>query len=123
MVYVREAHPDDGWVVAKNAMHGVSAPRAVTAADRAGAAGQCRALLRPSMPLLLDSPGDPVAEEYSGPPSRIYVIDRDGTVAYKSGRGPFGLKPVEAEQALILTLLAAERPENTEDGPGDSGGG
>jgi alkylhydroperoxidase family enzyme len=40
-------------------------------------------------------------------PSRLYLIDRAGKVAYKSGRGPFGFKPAELEQSLIL-LLAQE---------------
>jgi len=42
-------------------------------------------------------------------PDRIYVIDRDGRVAYKGGRGPFGFKPGEMEQTLLtLQLLDAE---------------
>ena len=32
------------------------------------------------------------------------VISADGKVAYKSGRGPFGFKPAELEQSLILIL-------------------
>jgi alkylhydroperoxidase family enzyme len=39
-------------------------------------------------------------------PDRLYVIDRDGKVAYKGGRGPFGFKTNEMEQALLLTLVA-----------------
>jgi hypothetical protein len=37
-------------------------------------------------------------------PSRLYLIDRQGKVAYKSGRGPFGFKPAELEQSLVLSL-------------------
>jgi hypothetical protein len=57
------------------------------------------------MPLIVDEIGDPVGHAYSGMPSRLYVIDRQGFVAYKSGRGPVGFKPSEMEQALALTLL------------------
>src|SRR5262249_8953389 len=32
-------------------------------------------------------------------------IDKYGRVAYKGGRGPFGFKPGELEQALIMNLL------------------
>jgi hypothetical protein len=38
-------------------------------------------------------------------PARLYVIDSKGKVAYKGGRGPFGFKPGEMEQALVMSLL------------------
>ena len=37
-------------------------------------------------------------------PGRLYVIDREGKVAFKSGRGPYLFKPAELEQALVLLL-------------------
>ena len=37
--------------------------------------------------------------------NNLYLIDRAGKVAYKSGRGPFGFKPGEMEQALAMLLL------------------
>ena len=51
---------------------------------------------------------DEVGNLYSGMPIRMYLIDREGKVAYKSGRGPYGFKPAELEQSLIL-LLQAEK--------------
>ena len=48
---------------------------------------------------------DSVGNAYSGMPDRLYLIDRDGRVAYKGGRGPFGYKPGEMEQAIIMLLL------------------
>jgi len=56
-------------------------------------------------PLLVDDVDDRVGHAYSGMPDRLYVIDRQGRVAYQSGRGPFGFKPGEMEQALIMLLL------------------
>jgi hypothetical protein len=38
----------------------------------------------------------------------MYVIDAKGRVAYKSGRGPFGFRAGEVEQALAMALLEAE---------------
>jgi type I thyroxine 5'-deiodinase len=37
---------------------------------------------------------------YTGWPERIYLIDRNNRVIYKSKPGPFGFKPEELEQAL-----------------------
>jgi WD40 repeat protein len=38
----------------------------------------------------------------------MYVIDTQGKVAYKSGRGPFGFRVGEMEQALAMALLETE---------------
>jgi hypothetical protein len=38
-------------------------------------------------------------------PDRLYVIDRDGKIVYKGGRGPFGFKPGEMDQSLLMLLL------------------
>jgi hypothetical protein len=104
-VYVREAHPTDGWVMESNARAGVAVTQPQTYAERKAVATKCAELLRPAMPLLVDEINDPVGHAYSGMPARLYVIDRDGNVAYKGGRGPFGFKAGEMEQALVMTLL------------------
>lgn len=104
-IYVREAHPIDGWKMESNARLGVAVAQPKTYAERTAVATQCHRLLKPSIPLLVDEINDPVGNAYSGMPARMYVIDRDGKVAYKSGRGPFGFKSGEMEQALIMTLM------------------
>jgi alkylhydroperoxidase family enzyme len=104
-VYVREAHPTDGWRMGSNDDAGVAIAQPRDYAERAAAADRCSAQLKMSMPLLVDELDDRVGHAYSGMPARLYVIDRDGRVAYKSGRGPFGFKPDELEQALAMLLL------------------
>jgi thiol-disulfide isomerase/thioredoxin len=104
-VYVREAHPTDGWHMQSNVAAGVEVAQPQTYAERVGVAKKCYAKLKYTMPLLVDEIHDPVGNSYSGMPARLYVIDSDGKVAYKGGRGPFGFKSGEMEQALIMTLL------------------
>ena len=104
-VYVREAHPTDGWKMDSNAKVGVSVAQPRTYEQRTAVASQCHALLKPSIPLRVDEIDDPAGNAYSGMPARLYVIDREGRVAYKSGRGPFGFKTGEMEQALVMTLI------------------
>jgi hypothetical protein len=58
--------------------------------------------------VLVDEIDDRVGNLYSGMPGRLYVIDGKGKIAYKSGRGPFGFRAGEMEQALVMTLLEAE---------------
>ena len=57
------------------------------------------------MPLVVDGLDDRVGHLYSGMPDRLYVIDAAGRVAYQGGRGPFGFRPGEMEQALVMLLL------------------
>ncbi len=104
-VYVREAHPSDGWLMESNTKVGVKVAQPQNFAERKAVAQQCYAKLKYSMPLLVDEINDPVGHAYSGMPARLYVIDADGKVTYKGGRGPFGFKSGEMEQALVMTLL------------------
>ena len=62
-----------------------------------------------TMPLLVDGLDDRVGNLYSGMPDRLYLIDREGKVAYKSGRGPFGFFPGELEQSILQLLVEENR--------------
>lgn len=114
-VYVREAHPTNGWAMKSNEIVGVSVAQPQSTAERRTVAGQCYKVLKPSIPLLVDEIEDGVGHAYSGMPARLYVIDRDGKVAYKGGRGPFGFKAQEMEQALILSLMDQGRDQPAAD--------
>ena len=107
MVYVREAHPTDGWSMESNDRGGVSYRQPRTYEERVGVAKTCRRTLGLGMPMLVDTLDDAAGARYSGMPSRLYLIDADGKVAAKSGRGPFGFKPDELEHSLVLLLDGA----------------
>jgi hypothetical protein len=107
-VYVREAHPTDGWRMASNDRAGIALTQPKERDERAAAADQCCSTLEMSMPLLMDEMDDRVGHSYSGMPDRLYLVDRQGKVAFKSGRGPFGFKTGEMEQALIMLLMDEE---------------
>jgi hypothetical protein len=111
-VYVREAHPTDGWRMRANDRVGISVAQPKAEAERLAVAHTCCSSLEINMPLLVDGMDDRVGHAYSGMPDRLYVIDRAGRVAYKSGRGPFGFKPGEMEQSLVMLLLDQEPPAN-----------
>ncbi|HLH27271.1 MAG TPA: deiodinase family protein, partial [Acidimicrobiales bacterium] len=110
MVYVREAHPTDGWRMESNDRVEVSIAQPRSDAERIRVAQVCSQRLALGMPMLVDPIGDTVGARYSGMPSRLYLIDHRGRVAYKSGRGPFGFKPAELEHSLVL-LLQDEFPD------------
>ena len=104
-VYIREAHPSDGWSMDSNDRFGIKVAQPKSTEERTQVAAQCCSSLQLSMPLLVDAMDDHVGRAYSAFPDRLYLIDRAGKVAYKGGRGPFGYKPWELEQTLIMLLL------------------
>jgi hypothetical protein len=116
-VYVREAHPTDGWRVTGNDLVGVSFAQPKSLLERTAVAEKCDSVLEIDMPLLIDELDDRVGHAYSGMPDRMYVIDRDQRVAYKGGRGPFGFKPGEMEQSLVMLLIDEQRKSVSEAKP------
>jgi hypothetical protein len=111
-VYLREAHASDGWSLPSNDKLGITVAHHKDAAERCRAAKDCCAALKMTIPMVVDEIDDRVGTAYSGMPDRLYLVDSQGRVAYKGGRGPFGYKPSELEQTLVMLLLdeAAGRP-------------
>jgi alkylhydroperoxidase family enzyme len=95
---------------------GISIAQPLTTRERTSVAQQCCSTLEITMPVLVDDVNDRVGHAYSGMPDRLYVIDRDGRIAYKGGRGPFGFKSREMEQSLIMLLLDQMQPRQTKHG-------
>lgn len=104
-VYIREAHPSDGWSMESNERVGIKVAQPKSSGERTQAASLCCSALDMAIPLLVDTMDDAVGQAFSGFPDRLYLIDRSGRVAYKGGRGPFGYKPRELEQTLAMMLI------------------
>lgn len=107
IVYIQEAHPIDAWQVDDNVEDAVLVASPVTLEERVNVAGVCVRNLGIELPALVDEPDNRVERAYTGWPDRLYVIDRDGTIAYKSAPGPFGFKPAEVEATLRRLLPAS----------------
>ena len=104
IVYIKEAHPEDGWVLEENRDEGVALADASTTAERAEAAAACVIRLRTAIPVLLDDEDDSTAAAYGGWPDRLYLIGRDGCVVYRGQRGPDGFRPEDLEAAIQAEL-------------------
>ena len=59
------------------------------------------------MPAVIDKFDNAVEIAYGGFPDRIYVVDSDGIVRYKTKQGPFGWDVPEAGAALDDLLQRA----------------
>jgi type I thyroxine 5'-deiodinase len=107
VVYIGEAHPSDAWQLPSNVKDKVVYESPKTLGERTDLAEVCVTKLGIKLPAIVDRFDDAVERAYSGWPDRLYLIDRDGRIVYKSRPGPFGFKPDALEDALQKTLTAA----------------
>jgi len=94
-VYITEAHPSDVWQMQSNIKDSVVYASPKSESERSEVAGTCVRKLGIKIPAVIDEFGNSTEQNYTAWPDRIYVIGRDGKVAYKSKPGPFGFKADE----------------------------
>lgn len=101
VVYIREAHAIDS----RSPMSFGLIEDPITDIERQSVAKTCMAKLAlEPIPAVLDRVDDKVNTAYKGWPDRLYLVGKDGKIAYDGGRGPFGFKPDELEKAIIAEL-------------------
>jgi hypothetical protein len=126
VVYIREAHPVDGWWLGSGiiglalklkrskAATDVYDPR--TMDERTKVAARCDLELKHNIPTLVDDMDDSVNRAYAATPTRLYLVGVDGRVAYAGGLGPFGFKPRELRDAIERVLSGDEGPAGARQG-------
>jgi len=110
-VYIREAHPVDGWWlgggISRLLLFKIRKSRAAldvydpkTIEERREVAGRCEAALQYGIGTYVDEMDDSVNKAYAAWPTRLYLVGLDGRVAYAGGLGPWGFKPAELGAAI-----------------------
>jgi type I thyroxine 5'-deiodinase len=99
-VYIQEAHPSDIWQMQSNIKDNVVFANPRNDGERTNLAGACVRKLGIKFPAIVDGIDNRTEMAYTGWPDRLYLIDKDGKLVYKSKPGPFGFKPAELEAAL-----------------------
>ena len=110
MVYIQEAHSTDGWQLPSNLRDNVLYEDPKTDEARAEVASACVRNLKIEIPALLDTVDNSTERAYTGWPDRLYVIDGEGRVAFKTKPGPFGFKTAPMEAALKEVLSPRPSP-------------
>jgi hypothetical protein len=100
VVYIREAHPDDGWRVPENLKARIHYREPRTDEERTEVASVCQLKLDLKIPMLIDSMDNQAEEKYIALPMRQFLVGKDGRIAYTGERGPFGFNPDTWEQAI-----------------------
>ncbi len=109
-IYIREAHPIDGWWMGRRLTKRITqkiAPKASqehydpkTLEERRTVAGECETALQYGIRTYVDDMDDVVNKAYAAWPTRLYLIGLDGKVVYAGGLGPYDFKPNKLEAAI-----------------------
>lgn len=97
MVYIEEAHPG-------NSVDGRQVFAHETMEDRQQLAELCTGSRNLTLPTVLDKLDNAVEIAYAAYPDRIYVLDSNGVVRYKTQPGPSGWDVKEPRAALDRLL-------------------
>jgi len=120
-IYIREAHPKDGWwfgggIMGKMLKLGI--PKTATdindpktIEERRAVAGQCEESLQYDIRTYVDEMDDPVSKAYAAKPTRLYLVGIDGQVVYAGGLGPYGFSPSALKAAIETYLAEADQVE------------
>jgi hypothetical protein len=100
VVYIREAHPEEGWVVTPNRDEGIEVNDPTSRGERVEVAASCALNMKIRMPVVVDEIDDAIAAAYGALPDRLYLINTDGTIAFQGEPGPWGFDPAALQSAI-----------------------
>ena len=107
LVYIKEAHPRDGWISENNTAAGIEIADPQTQADRNTVAIDACALLNIIWPALVDTMDNAVSKAWAAWPDRVFVVDAAGRIAVQARHGPYGFSPgVEAAREWLAANLS-----------------
>jgi len=75
-------------------------PSPVSAEERTTTALACVRKLGIEIPAVLDHIDNRTERAYTAWPDRLFLIDRSGTIAFKSAPGPYGFSTKDLETAI-----------------------
>ena len=114
LVYIREAHAEGGaesqWQSTINVKEGISLAPARTLPEKQDHANLCLRKLDLRFPALVDGMDGTAETAYQAWPSRLYLVGRDGKVAFQTRLGELDFRPAELDAAIreILAKSGAE---------------
>lgn len=76
----------------------------ITMVERHKVAATCTEFMELEMDVIVDTIDDKVNLAYGGWPTRLYLVGKDGKIAYAGGKGPFEYRPPELKAAIVDEL-------------------
>ncbi len=109
VVYIQEAHPTDGWQTDSNIRDGVLFRQHQSYDERQEVARTCSLDLHIDMPIIIEEMDNVIDESYGAAPERLYLVGRDGRIAYHGGAGPHFFDLDEWEMAIEACVGVGSR--------------
>ena len=106
-VYTREAHAADS---ARPAGKDVEQP--ISTKERREVAAKFLDDMKLEIPALLDNIDDKASKDYASLPDRMYLVSKDGKIAFAGDRGPRGFNPDKLERAIKQELKDASKKQD-----------
>ena len=104
MVYIKEAHAIDSRMPGRGG-RGPIIEDPITTVERQKVAQTCVVKLDLEMiPAVLDRIDNKVNDAYQGWPDRLFLVGRDGKMAFSGGRGPGGFITSQLADAIKKEL-------------------
>jgi tetratricopeptide (TPR) repeat protein len=108
LVYIREAHavnsPEAQWQSTINEREGITLAPAKTVGEKREHAELCLRKLDLAWPAVVDGMDAAAENAYQAWPSRVYVVGKDGRVAFNSRLGELDFHPADLDAALRAIL-------------------
>lgn len=111
-VYVKEPHPSDEWWLTpskfmtnlhswENSKAAVDIKQPTTQEEKNWVANRAHAtLLNQDITFLVDGIDNQVNNQWTGQPTRLYLLDPTGKIIYNPGTGPYAFNPSHLEPEL-----------------------
>jgi len=103
LVYISEAHADGGesqWQSTVNAREGIDLPAARSLDEKQEHAALCLRKLELPFAVVVDGMDSAAERAYQAWPSRLYLVNRDGRVAYQTRLGELDFHAGQLERAI-----------------------
>ena len=111
LIYIREAHSTGDWASTRNEREGIVMAPAANMNERKDHATMCIRKLHVQFPALLDSMEGPAEKAYSAWPSKAYLVDKRGRVAFETGLNEQDFSPEQLDAALRKMRTSVKAPE------------
>lgn len=110
LVYIDEAHADGSWQSTVNEREGIALKKAATTGEKQQYATSCARKLKIDYPMAVDGMDRKVETAYKAWPSAVYLIGRDGRIAWSSRLGELDFHPADMQSAIGRIMLKASAP-------------
>jgi len=100
LVYIREAHSAGSWQSTINARENIALSPAATTEEKVNHAALCIRKLHIPYAAVVDSMDGKTEQAYASWPSRIYLVDRAGKIAFRTRLGELDFSPKQVEDAI-----------------------